>query len=145
MTPNTLQRIWIAEDDADDRLMIQEAFMEIEMGDGVVFFHDGQDLMQRLNGLVESQHRDGLPHLVVLDLNMPRKDGREALREIKADVALRFIPVVILTTSKSPEDIRNAYALGANCYITKPVTFESLLATVQAFHSFWFGVARLPV
>ena len=145
MPPNTLQRIWIAEDDADDRLMIQEAFMEIGMGDGVVFFHDGQDLMQRLNGLVESQHRDGLPHLVVLDLNMPRKDGREALREIKADVALRFIPVVILTTSKSPEDIRNAYALGANCYITKPVTFESLLATVQAFHSFWFGVARLPV
>ena len=145
MTSNTVQRIWIAEDDADDRLMIQEAFAEIGMGDGVVFFHDGQNLMQQLNALVEAQSRDALPHLVVLDLNMPRKDGREALREIKADHALRFIPVVILTTSKSPEDIRNAYALGANCYITKPVTFESLLSTVQTFHTFWFGIARLPV
>ena len=131
--------ILIAEDDADDRLMIHEAFGEIGLGDKVRFVEDGQELMTRLGGNVNE-----LPSMIVIDLNMPRKDGREALREIKEAKHLRHIPVVVLTTSKSPEDIRNAYALGANCYITKPVTFESLLSMVQAFHNFWFGIVRLP-
>lgn len=132
--------ILIAEDDADDRLMIHEAFGEIGLGDAVRFVEDGQELMTRLGGSAATD----LPSMIVIDLNMPRKDGREALREIKETSRLRHIPVVVLTTSKSPEDIRNAYALGANCYITKPVTFESLLSMVQAFHRFWFGIVRLP-
>jgi len=131
--------ILIAEDDADDRLMIQEAFSEIGLGDAVRFVEDGQELMTRLGG-----SSTATPSMIIIDLNMPRKDGREALRDIKEDSRLRRIPVVVLTTSKSPEDIRNDYSLGANCYITKPVTFEALLTMVQTFQKFWFGVVRLP-
>jgi two-component system, response regulator len=134
--------ILIAEDDADDRLMIQEAFSESGVPHTLLFAQDGQELLAILAASL--QNNEPQPQLVLLDLNMPRKDGREALREIKSNTQLRHIPVVVLTTSKSPEDIRNAYALGANCYITKPVTFESLLATVHAFSNFWFNVVRLP-
>jgi len=133
----------IAEDDADDRLMIREAFDESGATHDLQFVQDGHELIARLRDLVY-QPEAKLPSLVVLDLNMPRKDGRDALREIKQHPRLSHVPVVVLTTSKSPEDIRNAYLLGANCYITKPVTFDGLLQMARAFNAFWFGIARLP-
>jgi two-component system, chemotaxis family, response regulator Rcp1 len=84
------------------------------------------------------------PDIILLDLNMPRKDGREVLKEIKADPQLRRIPVVILTTSQADQDILHSYDLGANCYITKPVDLEQLTTVVQAIENFWFTVVKLP-
>jgi CheY-like chemotaxis protein len=143
MIPPDSITILVAEDDADDRLMLQEAFGESGAVYNIQFVHDGQELMSRLV-LSANQNDAELPTMVVLDLNMPKKDGREALREIKQNPKLAHIPVVVLTTSKSPEDIRNAYHLGANCYITKPVTFDSLMEMVRSFNRFWFGIVRLP-
>lgn len=143
MTTTNSSFILVAEDDADDRLMLQEAFGESEAPCSIDFVHDGQELMNRLTSIA-SQNSEPLPTMVVLDLNMPRKDGREALREIKQHAKLAHIPVIVLTTSKSPEDIRNAYQLGANCYITKPVTFDSLMLMVRTFNKFWFEIVRLP-
>jgi CheY-like chemotaxis protein len=143
MIPPDSITILVAEDDADDRLMLQEAFGESGAAYNIQFVHDGQELMSRLV-LSANQNDAELPTMVVLDLNMPKKDGREALREIKQNPKLAHIPVVVLTTSKSPEDIRNAYHLGANCYITKPVTFDSLMEMVRSFNRFWFGIVRLP-
>ena len=84
------------------------------------------------------------PDLILLDLNMPRKDGREVLAEMRADPALRHIPVVILTTSQADEDVLSTYNLGANCYITKPVDFEQFTKVVQSIEDFWFTIVRLP-
>lgn len=140
---NSPSFILIAEDDADDRLMIQEAFQESGLMTPLHFVHDGQELLNRLTHQVVAAHPE-LPAMIVLDLNMPRKDGREALREIKRHPGLSHIPVVVLTTSKSPEDIRYSYQLGANCYITKPVSFDALLSMVNALNKFWFDVVHLP-
>ena len=135
--------ILIAEDDADDRLMIQEAFQESGTPHYLQFVQDGHELITHLHKLV-LQPVQNLPSIIVIDLNMPRKDGREALREIKQNPQLGHIPVIVLTTSKAPEDIRNSYMLGANCYITKPVTFDALLRMTQTFNAFWFEMVRLP-
>jgi CheY-like chemotaxis protein len=85
-----------------------------------------------------------LPGLILLDLNMPRKDGREALKEMKADPILRRIPIVVLTTSKAEEDILRSYDLGVNSYVTKPVTFKSLVELIKVLGQYWFEVVELP-
>jgi CheY-like chemotaxis protein len=140
---NSQPVILIAEDDTDDRLMIQEAFVENGMNYILHFVHDGQELLTYLDKQ-SGNGKNAMPDMIILDLNMPRKDGREALREIRSAPEWKHIPVVVLTTSKSPEDIRNSYTLGANCYITKPVTFESLMHMVHTFSKFWFDIVRLP-
>ena len=85
-----------------------------------------------------------MPGLILLDLNMPRKDGREALKEMKADPILRRIPIVVLTTSKAEEDILRSYDLGVNSYVTKPVTFKSLVELIKVLGQYWFEVVELP-
>lgn len=95
-------------------------------------------------GKYEKLRHDPLPGLILLDLNMPRKDGREALKEIKADPGLRRIPIVVLTTSKAEEDILRSYDLGVNSYVTKPVTFKSLVELIKVLGRYWFEVVELP-
>jgi CheY-like chemotaxis protein len=138
--------ILMAEDDADDRLMTREAFQECRLGNPLQFVADGEELMDYLKrrGPYADAVRFPMPGLILLDLNMPRKDGREALREIKADPELREIPVVVLTTSKAEEDVANSYSDGANSFITKPVSFAALIEVVQTLGKYWLQIVDLP-
>jgi CheY-like chemotaxis protein len=134
---NTVYSILIAEDDADDRLLIREAFEENRIPLDLHFVDDGEALMDYL------RHHP-LPDLILLDLNMPRKDGREVLFEIKADPTLKAIPVVILTTSNTREDITRCYSAGANSYITKPDSYEKFVQSIGVLEKFWFSISELP-
>jgi CheY-like chemotaxis protein len=135
--------ILIAEDDPDDQLLTREALDESRIANAVYFVEDGQELMDFLHqaGIYQDAPR---PDLILLDLNMPRKDGREALAEIKSDPLLRSIPVVILTTTKANEEVLYAYNLGANSFIVKPVSFEGLVNAVRVLTQYWFSIVRLP-
>jgi len=136
----------MADDDPDDRLMTREAFEEAHLGNPLEFVKDGEELLDYLlrRGSFENLKGRPLPGLILLDLNMPRKDGREALQEIKAHPALRRIPVVVLTTSKADEDILRSYDMGVNSFISKPVSFESLVETVKMLGKYWFEIVILP-
>lgn len=138
--------ILMAEDDPDDRFLAQEALEEARLANDLHFVYDGEQLMDYLHrrGDYKAPNRAPRPGLILLDLNMPRKDGREALKEIKADPKLRCIPIVILTTSKAEEDILRSYNLGVNAYITKPVTFEALVEVMKALGKFWLEIVQLP-
>ena len=138
--------ILIADDDADDRLMASEALEESRLANDLRFVEDGEELMDYLHrrGRYADPAASPRPGLILLDLNMPRKDGREALREIKGDPALRSIPVVVLTTSKAEEDIYRTYDLGVNSFITKPVQFESLVEVMKTLGKYWFEIVELP-
>ncbi len=138
--------ILVAEDDPDDRLMIKDAFDENQVANPLAFVKDGEELMEYLQRRGSYQHLAGQPYpgIVLLDLNMPKKDGRIALKEIKADPELRSIPVVVLTTSKADEDIVRTYGLGVSSYITKPVSFEGLCQVVHSLQQYWFEIVALP-
>ena len=137
--------ILLADDDEEDRLMTREALQESRLGNDLRTVVDGQDLMDYLRkrgryAEVDAPH----PGLILLDLNMPRKDGREALREIKDDPHLRKIPVVVLTTSGAEEDILRTYELGVSSFIRKPVTFEGLLDAMRVLTTYWLEIVELP-
>ena len=138
--------ILCAEDDADDRMLMRDALEESQLGDRLVFVEDGEELMAYLRR--QGQWTDATlsprPGLILLDLNMPRKDGREALREIKQDERLRLIPVVVLTTSSAEADILSSYGIGANSYIIKPVTFDGLVGVMRALGRYWSNIVALP-
>jgi len=138
--------ILMAEDDADDRDLTRDALKDSRLLNELRFVHDGEELMDYLyhRGAYTNPASAPRPGLILLDLNMPRKDGREALREIKADPKLRQIPVVVLTTSKAEEDIFRSYDMGANSYITKPVKFEGLVTVMKAMSQYWFEIVALP-
>ena len=138
--------ILLADDDPDDRQLTHDAFMENRLANEFHAVEDGEELMDFLHrrGKYESLFGEPLPGLILLDLNMPRKDGREALKEIKADADLRRIPIVVLTTSKAEEDIVRTYDLGVNSYVTKPVTFKSLVELIKVLGNYWFEVVELP-
>lgn len=138
--------IVVADDDEDDRLMVREALEEAHLANELRFVEDGEELLDylRRQGRYAAPGAAPRPGLVLLDLNMPRKDGREALREIKADPDLRKLPVVVLTTSKADEDIRRTYDLGVNSFITKPVSFEALVEIVRTLGRYWFDIVELP-
>jgi two-component system, response regulator len=138
--------ILLADDDADDRMMAADALEESRLANDLRFVEDGEELMDYLNRRGKYSQPDSAPRpgLILLDLNMPRKDGREALREIKAQPDLRAIPVVVLTTSKAEEDIYRTYDLGVNSFITKPVNFESLVDVMRTLTSYWFEIVELP-
>ena len=143
----TLITILIADDDPDDRELTREALSECRLANEVHFVRDGEELLDYLNRRGEHSTRAGesLPGLILLDLNMPRKDGREALKEIKANPEFRRIPIVVLTTSKADEDILRTYDLCVNSYVTKPVTFESLVDMIKVLGKYWFEIVELPV
>ena len=136
----------MADDDPDDRLLVKDALDESRLANEMRFVEDGEELMDylRQKGKYADSALSPRPGLILLDLNMPRKDGREALREIKADPALRRIPVVVLTTSKAEEDIFRTYDLGVSSYVTKPVTFESLVELMRTLGKYWFEIVELP-
>lgn len=138
--------ILLADDDEDDRLLAKEALVESRLANDLHMVVDGEELMDYLHhrGDYAALEDSPRPGLILLDLNMPRKDGREALREIKSDQSLRQIPVVVLTTSKAEEDIYRTYDLGANSFITKPVIFESLIGVMRDLGRYWFEIVELP-
>ena len=138
--------ILYADDDAEDRMLVKDAWAENRLANELHFVEDGEELMEYLRRRGQFAHLSDqpLPGLILLDLNMPRKDGREALQEIKADPRLRSIPVVVLTTSKAEEDILRAYDLGVNSFILKPVTFQSLVDLTLTLSKYWFEVVELP-
>lgn len=147
MTPNAVPvTVLMADDDADDRLMMQQAFHDCGLSNPLQFAQDGVELMDylRRRGRFAEAGCFPMPSLILLDLNMPRKDGREALREIKSDPLLRHIPVVVLTTSTAVEDIARCYSEGANSFISKPVTFEGVVEAVCALDKYWLQIVALP-
>jgi len=138
--------ILLADDDPDDRQLTRDAFVQNRLANELHTVEDGEELMDYLHrrGKYENLKSKALPGLILLDLNMPRKDGREALKEMKADPILRRIPIVVLTTSKAEEDILRSYDLGVNSYVTKPVTFKSLVELIKVLGQYWFEVVELP-
>jgi len=136
--------ILMADDDPDDRLLVREAFEENSLLNNLETVEDGEELMDFLQRRGKYEETTVSPGLILLDLNMPKKSGLEALKEIKADPRLRRLPVVILTTSKSEEDIVRSYDLGVNSFIVKPVTFDALVDLVKELDRYWFQIVELP-
>ncbi len=137
--------IVLADDDEEDRMLIQEAFTEARVANDFVCVEDGEMLLDYLyrrgkfDGVPKSR-----PELILLDLNMPKMDGREVLHHLRNDPELRKVPVVVMTTSKSEEDILRTYALGANSFITKPVTFADLVTVTKRIGEYWIEMVTLP-
>ena len=136
---NALRTIILADDDPDDRLLVTDALAECAQGVRAMTVNDGQELID----LLQSRSSDA-PSLILLDLNMPRKDGRTALREIRDNPALGAIPIVVLSTSSAQEDITAAYDAGANSFIVKPSGFAELMEVISSLTSYWFETVRLP-
>jgi len=138
--------ILMADDDPDDCMLAQEALAESRLANDLHIVSDGEELMDYLyqRGKYSVPGSAPRPSLILLDLNMPKKDGREVLNELKSDPHLRQIPVLVLTTSQAEEDILRSYYLGANSYITKPVTFSSLIEVMQTLSKYWFEIVELP-
>jgi CheY-like chemotaxis protein len=137
--------ILMADDDDDDYLLTKKALKKSKLLNDLYRVKDGEELLDYLRQ--EGDYKDTevrRPGLILLDLNMPRKDGREALSEIKQDKRFADIPVVVFTTSKAEEDVYKTYQLGVNSFITKPVTFDSLIQVMQALGTYWFEVVELP-
>lgn len=138
--------VLMAEDDSDDRLLVKDAITESGWQGDLRFVEDGEELLDYLRR--RGKYRDPAtaprPGVILLDLNMPKKDGREALREIKADPELRRIPVVVLTTSRADTDIERMYDLGASSFIAKPVQFDALVNVMRNLGQYWFTTVELP-
>ena len=135
--------ILMVEDNPGDVRLTQEALKEGRLWNHLSVARDGMEAMQYLRRLGPFA-KTSPPDLILLDLNLPKKDGREVLAEIKADERLKLIPVVVLTTSRAEEDILRSYKLHANCYITKPVDFQQFASVVRSIEDFWFTVVKLP-
>ena len=143
MSPAKPITILVADDDPDDRLLIADAFSEASVTKDLRFVNDGEELLAYLRR--QGTHVDApRPGVILLDLNMPRKDGREALAEMKSDPELRNIPVVILTTSKAGEDVLRTYDLGVAGFVVKPVSFDGLVDLISGLANYWFEIVELP-
>ena len=136
--------IVLAEDDPDDRLLFKEVMEDIPVPNPVEYIEDGQQLMDYLQRQGNYAHLQStpLPGLILLDLNMPRKDGREALKEIKQNPALRHIPIVIMTTSNAEEDMHFCYGLGVNSFVSKPAGFDDMVGTIKKVLEYWLDVVH---
>lgn len=141
------QPILIAEDDADDRYLLQTAFTEIGYPEQIDFVENGIEVLNYLDNIYTSSNLEikALPGFILLDLNMPKKDGREVLKELKQHPVFKKIPVIVFTTTKNEIEIKRCYELGANSYVVKPITFDALLKVVENIRSFWFQTASIPV
>ncbi|MCH7398181.1 response regulator [Belliella sp. DSM 107340] len=138
--------ILVAEDDIDDRLLITKAFKESFDKANLICVENGEILLSylRREGKYQDQNKYPVPNLILLDLNMPKKDGREALVEIKSDENFKTIPVIIFTTSQLEDDIKATYTSGTNSYITKPGTFDGLLSVGKELQTYWGKTVLLP-
>ena len=146
MTPELVRpvEILLVEDNPGDVRLTREALKEAKVINNLTVLKDGEEALTylRRQGLYAQAKR---PHLILLDLNLPRKDGREVLAQIKADEVLKRIPVVVLTTSQDEQDVLKSYNLHANCYITKPVDLDQFITVVRTIEDFWLGIVVLPV
>ncbi len=136
--------ILIAEDDADDRFLLQSAFDENGYTDKIHFVENGVEMINYLHNIELEGIESTLPRFILLDLNMPKKDGREVLKEIKQNQFLKKIPVIIFSTTNNELEMKRCYELGANSYITKPNSFDSLIKTVAALRSYWINTTNNP-
>src|SRR4026207_1880601 len=138
--------ILMADDDPDDRLLTADALKEARLINDIRFVENGEELLDylRCTGKFAPPADAPRPGLILLDLNMPRKDGRTVLKELKQENDLRTIPVVVLTTPNDEEDVYRSYDLGVNSYILKPVTFEALVDILQTLEKYWFEIVELP-
>ena len=143
LTANQKFEILLVEDNPGDVLLTQEAFREGRLAHHLSIVEDGEEAMRflRQEGGYASSPK---PDVILLDLNLPKKDGRELLAEIKEDPALRYIPIIVLTTSDAEQDVWKAYRLHANCYLTKPVDLDDFIRKIRSFEDFWLTVVRLP-
>jgi CheY-like chemotaxis protein len=144
--PNRSRVILMADDDVDDRLLVREALSEAAVPHSLHFAADGQMLLDYLKGegAYAGRADTPAPELILLDLNMPLKDGREVLREIRSDPVLRRIPVVVFTTSRADTDVRQMYELGANSFVTKPAAFADLVRLMKRLTDYWFETVHIP-
>jgi CheY-like chemotaxis protein len=142
-----MQPILIAEDDADDRYLLQTAFTEIGYPEKIDFVENGIEVLNYLDDIYARNNMEdkALPGFILLDLNMPKKDGREVLKELKQHPVFKKIPVIVFTTTKNEIEIKRCYELGANSYVVKPISFDALLKVVENIRSFWFQTASIPV
>jgi CheY-like chemotaxis protein len=137
--------ILIADDDADDRYLLETAFFEKGYQEKIQFVENGVELLNYLaNVKVDENNRKFFPKFVLLDLNMPKKDGREVLKEMKENAEYKTIPVIVFTTTKNEMEIKRCYELGANTYIIKPVSFDALLNVVENIRTYWLATASTP-
>jgi CheY-like chemotaxis protein len=137
--------ILIAEDDADDRFLLQTAFEEKGFQDKIEFVENGVELLKYLEKIrLKDSDETGYPGFIMLDLNMPKKSGREALQELKQHPVFKSIPVIVYTTTKNEMEIKRCYELGANSYIVKPARFEALLKVVEDIRNYWVNTASIP-
>ncbi|MBU2489144.1 MAG: response regulator [Proteobacteria bacterium] len=147
MTSHDPITILMADDDPDDQILVRDAFAVNRLAHNLQFVDSGQDLMDYLDhqGRFPNPALSPRPDIILLDLNMPGMDGREALDAIKSDPRFRTIPIVVLTTSSEEKDIRSMYDLGANSYIVKPMGFEALVRAIASLGSYWLDIVRLPL
>lgn len=145
-TENRLFTILMVDDDPDDRLLFKEACEEVRLRNPLEFLENGEQLVDFLQrrGPYADRKDEPFPGIILLDLNMPLKDGREALEEIKADPALRHIPIIVLTTSKDEDDILSSYGLGASSYIVKPISLDRLMRVVNSIGEYWVEIVEVP-
>lgn len=137
--------IIIVDDDEDDSMMMKEALREAGVANPVVLMSDGDMIISLLKMEVEKKESDYLASgMILLDLNMPKKDGREVLNFVRNNAQLKHMPIIIYTTSRSREDVKQAYSAGANSFISKPVSYDELLKVVRSIQNFWFHVVTLP-
>lgn len=143
MLMNEVKTILIAEDDADDRFLLKAAFKQNDAPDKLIFVENGVELFDFLYTCMKSESSH-LPSFILLDLNMPKKDGREVIKEIKSLPTLKNIPIIVFSTANSQLEIQRCYDLGANSYITKPNSFEQLVRTVSSLRQYWLNTNILP-
>ncbi|PZF74973.1 response regulator [Taibaiella soli] len=137
--------ILIAEDDADDRFLLQAAFEENGFTEKLEFVENGVEVLDYLHNLSGTKSTSYLPSFILMDLNMPKKDGREVLKELKESPGLRMIPVIVFSTTSNEQEKKRCYELGANGYITKPTSFEALMQTVADLRNDWINVGTMPM
>jgi CheY-like chemotaxis protein len=135
--------ILIAEDDPDDRFLLKTAFEESGNPNILRFVENGVELIQHLKEATEQKMKNEFPAFILLDLNMPKKDGREVLKEIKENKIFKKIPVIIFTTTKNENEITRCYELGANSYVVKPLIFDELVKIIGGLYSYWFNIATI--
>ncbi len=144
MKPSRAMEILLVEDNPGDARLAKEALKEARVHNNLSVVKDGEEALEFLHR--RGRHTDvPRPDLILLDLNLPRKDGREVLAEIKAHDSIKRIPVVVLTTSEAEEDVLKAYSLNANCYVTKPVDLDQFIKVVKSIEDFWLTIVKLPV